>query len=371
MKIGINCHLFEIERGGPVRFVVNMLKYWPQMSDAHEYVLYFKDEVPDDDFFQHPTFTCKTVPSPSWYHQVLWEHISLARAVSKDKLDLFFSPWYYHPVFFKCPKKVVAAWDITYSTHPEMYTGLFQKYFSITSRRSCKKSDGVMTCSYFDGRQIEKYYGIDEDRICVVQFEPESKFVPVRDEAKIAALKKKHHLPEKFLLAMGSMYNRRHIDVIIQAFERLQHDHPDMGLVVCGKNATTPHVDIEALLEPLRAQGKAVYMQRMPEEDMVMAYNAAEWYICVSDCDGETILLKEAMRCGTPVISSPLLEEAVGEHAIMVDDPSNCDQMEQALRKAFTSTGLREDLSKNGLIWAERFNSKENAEKGLRFLEQC
>ena len=44
-------------------------------------------------------------------------------------------------------------------------------------------------------------------------------------------------------------------------------------------------------------------------------------YICTSTVDGEALMLKEAMQSGTPVITSPLLKEAIGGNGLIIDDP--------------------------------------------------
>lgn len=370
MRIGIDARLLEGMRGGPARYVVNMLKLWPQMRDNHEFVLYFKDSIPSDSFLNHPKITCKLVRCPKWLnHFIIWEHVVMPFFLRKENIDLYFSPWYMLPWRFKCPKKVVAAWDISYTTNPEMYKFIARKYFTLFSKSACKKADGVITCSYFDGRQIEKYYSVPHNRICVVQLAPDDRFMPLQNRESVDVLRQKYKLPPKYLLSLGSIYSRRHIDVIVEAFKRVRADYPDVGLVIVGKNLTVPRIDINALIAPLMEEGVLVYMTRLPEEDLVPMFNGALWFICVSTCDGETIILKEAMRCGTPVITSPLLKEATGECAVIIDDPRIVDQVELGLRQALGTDQLRDKLSVDGLEWVKRFNWHSIAQKSLEFIE--
>lgn len=368
MKIGIDSRLLEGMRGGPARYVTNMLKWWPKLSNEHEYTLYFKDCIPSDDFLRQSCFTLKQVRSRI-NHFLMWENVAMPTRIRRDKLDLYFSPWYTLPFYFSCPRKVVAAWDISYTTNPEMYDFKSRKYREFFSKRACQKANGVVTCSYFDGEQIEKYYGVEKNKICVVQLAPEDKFKPLNDENELVRIKNKYQLPDKYLLSLGSIYNRRHLDVVIEAFKRIHNDYPDIGLVVIGKNYTVPKVNLRAMLKPLLQSGKSVYIERLDEDDLVAMYNGALWYICMSSCDGETILLKEAMKSGTPVITSPLLQEAVGDNAIIIESPNDLLQVEMGLRLAFSSDSLRTKLSISGLEWVKRFNWKKISEKNLSFFE--
>ncbi len=370
MKIGIDARLLENMRGGPARYVINMLKLWPEISKKHEYVLYFKDHIPQDDFLQRSEFTSKKVNCPSLpYSFIPWEHIFLPAAVKKDRLDLFFSPWYMLPYRFQCPKKVVAAWDISYTTHPSHYRWHVQKYWHFFSKNACQQSNGIITCSYFDGSQIEKFYDIDASKICVVHLATEDKFIPLSDSTPIHSFKKKNNLPQSYLLSFGTIYNRRCMDVIINAFKQIHQEFPEIGLVIIGRNHTSPKIDIKKMIEPLKQKGQCVYMERCPEEDLVAMYNGASWYVCVSDCDGETIQIKEAMKCGTAVITSPLLQEISGDNALIIQDPTNVSQTSAAFRKAFSSPDLREDLAQKGRLWVEQYRWPTIAQKSLEFIE--
>ncbi len=50
MRIGVDARCLEWPEGGPARYLVNMLKLWPQMSQDHTFVLFFQKFIPDDDF---------------------------------------------------------------------------------------------------------------------------------------------------------------------------------------------------------------------------------------------------------------------------------------------------------------------------------
>lgn len=371
MKIGIDARCLEWQRGGPARYLINMLKIWPQITDRHRFVLYFQNRVPEDEFLRNPLLELKVVPGPPWLkrRRIIVEQLLMPGPLRRDRLDLYLATWYTAPVLFSGPKTVVAAWDISYSTHPEQYRLIDRIALSPFSRHSCRLAHGIITCSYFDAGQIEQYYGIPSDRICVVQLAPEEKFRPLGDPSKLTDLRNKYNLPDKYILSLGVIHQRRNVDVIINAFKQVYKDYPDTGLVVIGRNRTVPFVDIQSMMKPLVQEGRGLYLPWLPEHELVDMYRGAWWYICTSTCDGESILLKEAMSCGTPVITSPMLKESVGKAAIIIQDPTSIAETTEVLNSVIHSQELRNKYSQDGLRWIKQFDWYKVARESLEFLE--
>ncbi len=371
MRIGIDSRCLEWQRGGPARYVLNLLKQWPQKSDKHTFVLYFTHFIPDDEFLKNPSFEYRIINGPEILkkRRIVTEQLLMNRQIKKDNLDLFFSPWYTAPWFLKIPKLVIAAWDISFTTHPQQFSFLDRLSLSPFSRHSCSKAAGVITCSHFDAKQIEKYYHISENKIHIVQFAAEDKFNETKEKDNAVDIKKKYNLKNRYLLSLGVIYTRRNVDVIIESFKKIYKKYDDISLVVVGKNKTSPHVDIEALMKPIIDEERGIYLTWIPEDELVEIYKQAYYYICTSTCDGETILLKEAMSTGTPVITSSLLIEAVGNAGIIIEDPSDVDETTKVFDLIFSSVENREAYSKKGLEWIKQFSWDSIINKSIDFFE--
>jgi glycosyltransferase involved in cell wall biosynthesis len=352
------------------RILLNMLKLWPQMADSHRYVLYFDEAVPEDECLHHPYFEHRVIRGPRFLirRRTLAEQVFLPTEIRRDNLDLFFGSYYSAPLVCPCPKTVVAAWDISYTTHPRHYTWRASRQMSFFSRRSCRRAEGVVTCSPYDGRQIEKYYGVPALRICVLRLAADDKFSPMGSD-RLEALRAKYRLPGRYLLSMGVILNRRNVDVIIDAFKEAYQELPDVGLVVAGHNTTEPRIDIEGRMKPLIAEARGAYIPWVPEDELADFYSGAWYYICTSTVDGEAMMLKEAMRCGTPVITSPLLEEVVEGHAVILQDPTDRTQMAELFRRVIPSVDLRERNALEGRNWVRTLSWKDVARTCLEFFE--
>ncbi len=371
LRIGIDARCLEWQRGAVARYLLNCFEYWSKNPVQHEYILYFQSQIPNDEILNQAGFSKRLISGPAFLRsrRILCEQILFPNALKKDKLDVFFAPWYTAPLFLK-PPLVLALWDISYSTHPEHYSLSNCVSLGYFSRKSAKKAHHVITCSNYDASQISKFYSVEKNMISILRLAAESKFFPGDRAESIRKVVEKYHLPSKFLLSMGVIYSRRCVDKLILAFKNIIEQQPDLGFVVVGKNETSPYIDIAKEMQSLVDAGKGIYLKWLPEEDLVDFYRAAEYFICFSTVDGETIMLKEAMQCGTPVISSELLRGTIGNIGHIVADPNSPDEISVTLKKALSSEGKsRNQLSAEGLVWMQKFSWQDVANHTLKILE--
>ena len=371
MIIGIDCRCLEWRRGGVSRYLINMLKIWPKLSNKHRFVLYFQNYIPDDEFLRHPFFKLKLLSGPKLFrsYRILTEQFLMPSQLKADNLNLFFAAWYSSPLLYQGVKTVVAAWDISYSTHPKHYSWLDRISLGYFSRKSCKQAAGVITCSDFDAKQIEKCYLIPSQNILTVYLAADQRFKSTPNYSQIKNVINKYKLPSKFILSMGVIHNRRNIDVIIKSFNQIRNEFPDYSLVVIGRNNTIPYIDIESLISPLIEERRASYLSWVDDEDLPALYQAAYYYICTSTVDGETIMLKEAMQSGVPVITSPLLKDTIGGNGLIIEDPENGLNTMNVLRAALDKDPQRNKRIKSGIQWCKRISWERAAKNTLAFFE--
>lgn len=354
------------------RYLVSMLHQWPSLSRSHHFILYFQNYIPDDDFLRHPNFELRLLRGPRFLrsHRIIAEQILMPAQLVKDNLDLFFATLYSAPLLYHKRRIVVAAWDISYSTHPQHYSFAHRISLDYFSRKSCQRASGVITCSRYDAQQIVKYYDVPEKKIATIYLAADSRFTSKRCEDRIDSVRLKYNLPKKFILSMGVIHNRRNIDILIESFASLKDDFPEFALVVVGRNSTQPLINIERLMRPMIDLGRALYLQWVEDSDLLELYHAAHSYVCTSTVDGETIMLKEAMQAGTPVITSPLLEGTIGGNGLIISDPQSVAETSKVLRQSLSEDSLtRHEMIRRGLEWTASISWERAAKESLEFLE--
>lgn len=330
MKIGVDARALEWSRGGVARVIINVLKEWALTAPHHEYYVFLRRQWPPDDFLQQPCFVREIAGWPRWLdRQLVWENTLLPLRGWQLALDAFWGSTYSLPLILPARRNVVALWDISYSTRPRWFSWRQRIVQDRLSHLAARQAHRIITASSFDRDEIVRAYGVPASKVDVVYMAPEAKFRPPAeaDIAMLRAVRTRYAMPERFILYLAQIFNRRNVDSIVEGFSRLHVTHPEVGLLAVGKNRTRPFIDIAAMVRDPGLHGKARYIEYLPEEDIVPIYQAASVFVYTTEYEGDAIPIKEAMACGTPVVTSPMLGEAVGEAAQFVRNPRDADEL--------------------------------------------
>jgi alpha-1,3-rhamnosyl/mannosyltransferase len=112
------------------------------------------------------------------------------------------------------------------------------------------------------------------------------------------------------------------------------------------------------------------FLGHVPDDDLVLLYNAAAVLAHPSRFEGFGLTVLEAMACGTPVVCSTAasLPEVAGDAALLVptDDP---EALAAAMDRLLRDTDLCHTLRAAGLARAALFSWDECARKTLAVYE--
>ena len=172
-KIGIECENLEGERFGVghmnVQFLEALSKI-PGIEKKYKFVLYFKSQIPKDNFLNHPVFEKKIINNgilPESFN--IYYHILLPYYHLKDKLDLFFFPSYMLPAFFPPTKKAIVV--LTNDVWWEAHHGNLPFRYKLSYRLFCKwaalRAKKIMTISEFSKKELIKFYNLPDEKIFV------------------------------------------------------------------------------------------------------------------------------------------------------------------------------------------------------------
>lgn len=305
MKIAIDARSLEGNKTGVGRYLENILKCWKDRKDV-EFVLYFKDGIPEKELFKSDNFTLRQLKNPFGFSSnFFFQHFLLPFNIKKDKADFFFSPFYLRPLF--CPaKSAIALHDISYEAHPEWFDRKSQFILKTLSKISAEKAAVIFTVSEYSKKEIVKYYGIDEKKIIVTSLAPDSSFYKEGNAEKINDIKKKYGLG-KFILNVGTVFTRRHVPEIVEAFGKFLEDGSDYQLCIIGKNHTFPFVDIDAQMKIVNDKfggNKIIHMNGVDESELMALYSSCEAVIYLSNYEGFGLPVVEGQFFEKPVITS-------------------------------------------------------------------
>jgi len=369
MKIGIDAHTLEGNRTGAGRVLFNLINQWAKMdlpSDL-ESILYFKKEIPED----LPAHFKRKLLKPILGKQstVLFMHWLLPRVAKKDRLDLLFCPNYIAPVFYNA-KIALSLYDISYEAKPGEFNWpsvwdriLLKK----VSKISAKKANIILTSSNFSKEEIIKYYQIKPEKVFSIPLGAEASFKRIDDLEKLKKIKDKYGIKDKFILFLGSVFDRRHLPEIIEAFAQLCL--PDYQLVIRGQDYTKKGNIADLIKKTNSKLSREAVLKKdfIEQKDLPVLYNTASLFIYLSDYEGFGLPVLEAMACGLSSITSRTssIVEVGNDAVIYVEENTNVNEIKRAIYRGLTNKDLRQNLIKKGIDQAQRFSWQKCAKETL------
>jgi glycosyltransferase involved in cell wall biosynthesis len=244
--------------------------------------------------------------------------------------------------------------------YPWLNNFLNRRYVPATLRNL----DGVITDSWDAAQDVERFLGVDPNRVHVVTLGVSAHFRPVA-AAEASALARRYGLDGPFVLSVGAQQARKNMAGLLTAFAVVHRHRPDVRLALAGSTqwrdpALLRQLDADAL------EGAVVRLGYVPDADLPALYSAATVFAFPSLYEGFGLPVVEAMACGTAVVCSNAtsLPEVAGDAAVLVD-PRDPEALAGGLLRVLDDAALRDDLGRRGLARAQRFTWEEAARKTL------
>ncbi len=116
------------------------------------------------------------------------------------------------------------------------------------------------------------------------------------------------------LLYVGRVAHEKNIDFLIGVTERLRHSHPDILLVIAGEGPATHALQRKVSSGGLHAHVRFIgYLDR--GQELADCYACGDMFVFASDTETQGLVLLEAMKLGTPVVTTAVM----GTAALMAD----------------------------------------------------
>jgi glycosyltransferase involved in cell wall biosynthesis len=257
---------------------------------------------------------------------------------------------------FRQARTVYTLHDLIFLRYPAYHLPYNRWYLTFAMPRYLRAADVVVTPSAWSKQEAINYYRLPEAKIKVIYEAPAPTFQPISDSGSRARIRQKYHLPEKFILNVGTIEPRKNLTRLLEAFQPLLAEWPDLKLVLVGKKGWL----YESFFERLQALGLeecVIFPGYVDEADLPAFYQLAELFVFPSLSEGFGLPPLEAMACGTPVVSSnsSSLPEVIGEAGWLVE-PTDTAALHAALRRVLLDAELRQDLAGRALEQAQRFS---------------
>ena len=342
LKILIDTKNLSLYGGGITYWFTPLLTAWLEHKlDAHFLLVgppFNQNFLPRSGNWQH-----LSIPWPMWLPRQLrhpcYDNILFPRAVARLQPDLVMSP--YHDV--RMPKgvpSVITVHDLCIDELVGVYPRHIRSYYLALLRSNLRRASHVLTVSQTSKHKLRERYGIPLAQISVIYNAVPEHFASMVDMEDVRDFKSRHAFNGRFLLYSGGSEYRKNISRLLKAVSLLFEKDPDLKLFVTGSQDPRWSAALENVL--LKVRDRIRFAGRLSEEDLRLAYCAADAVVYPSLCEGFGRVCLEAMEAGAPLACSDLsvMREVAGDYACLFD-PYDIGSMVAAIEKALCQSRMR------------------------------
>ncbi len=369
MRIIIDAQPLLEPLAGIGRYTRSLLKALGEIDSENDYFLYYGASLRQSranlPHFDNPNFHNRLIKFSGKVFRLLTEKLDILPigAFLKD-YDVFHGLNYYTPNL-SFPS-IVNIYDLSYILFSHCFTRERLHDIRYKVARSTKRADKIITGSESAKADIVSFLNVAEEKIEVTRFGVEEIFRPVDDE-ELIPVREKYHLPERFILFVGTIEPRKNILNLVHAFHKLDRD---ISLVIAGGKGWL-FEEIFKEVKRLNLGERIIFLDYVPETDLPFLYNAASVFVYPSLYEGFGFPPLEAMACGVPVITSDKssLPEIVGDAGILVN-PEDAGEIREAIISVLDDGSLKRKMVRKGLKRAKQFSWRKCAEETLRLYKK-
>jgi len=278
--------------------------------------------------------------------------------------DLYWEPNYVPLAGIRAKKTVVTVYDLSVQDHPEWHPADRVRFHEQNFFQNIGRANIVTTISEFSRQRfLESQSEIPPERVRVIPCAVDrAVFRPFEHDA-VEAFRKKHRLPEMFLLFVGTFEPRKNLIHLLDAYERLPASLQKRYPLVLAGDSGWENRDIEKRVASLGcAVRKIGYMKS--RLDLALLYNAASLFVFPSLYEGFGIPPLEAMACGTPVCLSsiPVFREVYGNENICYGDPLDAQLFADSIYEVLADLQYQKRLIRRGFELADFYSWEQTVD---------
>jgi len=208
---------------------------------------------------------------------------------------------------------------------------------------------------------VERHLPIPAERVRVVPLAAAPSYYPLDDPPRMAAVRAKYSLPDRFVLNVGALEPGKNQATLLRAFARLKGSGPERALVIAGPPAWR-YERLLRLVDKLGLADQVLFPGYVAAEDLPALYNLADLFVFPSLYEGFGLPPLEAMACGLPVVAStaPALREVLDGAALLVQ-PLDVNALAEAMASVLDNPDVSARLREAGLQRASLFSWERTA----------
>ncbi len=278
-------------------------------------------------------------------------------------------PYYLRPYALPAPE-VITAHDLIPLIHPEYFSLKERAIFRLAMGLDLSTARRVIAVSQATANDLQRHYRVSGARLVVIPEAADPAFAPQPAEA-IAAIRQRYHLPEGYVLYLGSNKPHKNLVRLVEAWQQAAARVTPAVLAIAGHwDARYPQAQERAAA--LGIEDRIRFVGPVAEEDLPAVYSGAQLFVFPSLYEGFGLPVLEALACGVPVVcaNTSSLPEVAGDAALLVD-PLYPPALTEAICRVLEDAALARDLRARGLAQARRYSWEHTARETLAVYRQA
>lgn len=280
---------------------------------------------------------------------------------------MFFPHFVLGAVSPRCP--VVSTWhDMSYEMMPEFLSHRQRLWHSIQMmpRWQARRAEHIICVSHSTARDVMSRYDIAQERVSVIHSGVDERIVRAGDE-EICVFRQEVKLPERFILALGTMEPRKNIEMLVCAFEEVA-SRASCDLVIAGSPGWQSQELMRRISQSSVRERIHVIGHVQPHQRSLLV-SSADVVAYPSYLEGFGFPPLEALACGVPVVAShtSAIAEVAGKWAVLVD-PYRVKSIATGLLYALEDGDLRSRVRSSAHTVREMYSWGATAQKTLEVL---
>ena len=290
---------------------------------------------------------------------ILWRSKKIIDDLLNDEIDI------YHGLSNEIPygieatgiKTIVTIHDLIFIRYPNLFNAFDRYIYFKKFKSACERANKIIAVSQQTKKDIIKFFNISEEKITVIYQGCNNIFQKEIAIYKQNLVAKKYNLPNKFLLYVGTIEERKNLLNLLKAIKKI----PNQKLVVVGngknyKKKCLKYIQVNNL------EKNVLFINNLSLNEIRAIYAKAEIMIYPSIFEGFGIPILEALFSKVPVITSKdgCFSEAGGPHTSYIN-PLSSEDIKNAILKIQSSNEIKNKMTKNGYAYAQNFTDEKIA----------
>ncbi|QBA23763.1 glycosyltransferase family 1 protein [Chryseobacterium indologenes] len=363
MKIAFDAKRFFHNTSGLGNYSRDLVRILSEYEPENEYLLLNKNKSErGKDILERPNVHFIETSKGNFSRQ-----LKMGKDAQKQGADIFHGlsgelplKWDSKPI-----KKVVTIHDLIFVRYPQYYSFFDRKIHFWKFKKAADTADKIIAISEQTKRDIIEYLKVPESKIEVIYQGCHHAFKEQQSPELMEAVKEKFKLPERFVLNVGTIEDRKNLLNVVKAISGTE-----IPLVVVGRK-TKYYQKIERLLKKNKMEKQVLFLEGVSMDELACLYKLADIFVYPSFFEGFGIPVIEALFSKTVVVTSntSCLPEAGGKDSVYVN-PDNDLDIRAKLKFLWENESERKRREEKGFEFVQKFDDEPIAKELMNFYQK-